>query len=102
MSSYNGLEKIKLDFSRFFSLLLTSLFAASIPSAGVIEIILFTIPFMLMTNLLVLVAIAKDNVWLLLPWMVLHCVVIAFLALGNGETARGKKAINVCVKSGYF
>jgi len=37
---------------------------------------------MLLTNLLVLVAIGRDNVWLLLPWMVLHCVVIAFLALG--------------------
>ncbi len=37
---------------------------------------------MLVTDLLVLVSIARDNVWLLLPWMVLHCVVIAFLALG--------------------
>ena len=37
---------------------------------------------MLLTNLLVVIAIIKDNVWLLLPWMVLHCVVIAFLALG--------------------
>ena len=37
---------------------------------------------MLVTNVLVIVAIARDNVWLLLPWMVLHCIVIAFLALG--------------------
>ena len=37
---------------------------------------------MLATNLSVIFAIARDNVWLLLPWMVLHCVVIAFLALG--------------------
>ena len=49
---------------------------------GVVEVILFAIPFMLITNMLVFIAIGKDNVWLLLPWMVLHCVVIAFLALG--------------------
>lgn len=50
--------------------------------SGVIQVILFAIPFMLVTNVLVLIAILRDNVWLLLPWMVLHCVVIAFLALG--------------------
>ena len=50
--------------------------------SSIIEVILFAIPFMLVTNVLVLVAITRDNVWLLLPWMVLHCVVIAFLALG--------------------
>ena len=50
--------------------------------SGIIEVILFAIPFMLLTNVLVLIAIVRDNVWLLLPWMVLHCVVIAFLALG--------------------
>ena len=50
--------------------------------SGIIEVILFAIPFMLFTNVLVLIAIVRDNVWLLLPWMVLHCVVIAFLTLG--------------------
>ena len=50
--------------------------------SGVIEVVLFAIPFMLATDVLVLAAIARDNVWLLLPWMVLHCIVIAFLALG--------------------
>ena len=56
--------------------------ASRAPLSGVIEVILFAIPFMLITNLLVIVAIAKNNVWLLLPWMVLHCIVTAFLALG--------------------
>ena len=64
--------------------------AAAIDS-GLIEVILFAIPFMLLTNLLVVIAIFKDNVWLLLPWMVLHCVVIAFLALGAAIlTAHGR------------
>lgn len=53
--------------------------------------VLFAIPFMLLTNLLVLVAISHDNVWLLLPWMVLHCIVIAFLSLGAAIlSAHGK------------
>lgn len=50
--------------------------------SGIIEVVLFAQPFMLVTNILVMLAIARDNVWLLLPWMVLHCVVIAFLTLG--------------------